>query len=317
MARRAGVIDVGSNTLHLLVAEYENGHVRPVHDLRVRAGLGAAVSAGGALGDKRIRELAREVRRFAGQARSQDADDLLLLATQAVRAADDRRAVVRALEAAARTPLHVLSPEGEAVLCLAGAGLEPLPPPPFLLADIGGGSCDLAAVVSSGVVCARSLPIGSGVLAARCLIGDPPEPAWLRGATAVIDAMLESVEFGEGSGFPEIVVTGGAGRRLRRQFGADTHAAHAELTERLLPFIERLLTEPADHWPHPLKDPERTAITRAGAVVLRSILLRWGITGWRISSFGLREGALRYHAMGHSLARLTAPGDTDRFAFEM
>jgi exopolyphosphatase/pppGpp-phosphohydrolase len=133
----------------------------------------------------------------------------------------------------------------------------------------------------------------------------------------VMDTMLQSVEFGEGSGFPEIVVTGGAGRRLRRQFGADTHAAHADPAARLLPFTERLLTEPAGRWPHPLKDPERTAITRAGAVILRAILLRWDITAWRISSYGLREGALRYHAEGHSLARLTAPGDADRFAFEM
>ena len=99
------------------------------------------------------------------QAHEQGAARVLLLATHAVRVAADRAAVVAALEVAAGAPLSVLSPECEAALCLSGAALDPLPAPPFLLADIGGGSTDLALVTAEGVVAARSLPVGSGVLA--------------------------------------------------------------------------------------------------------------------------------------------------------
>lgn len=305
MARRLAVIDVGSNTLHLLVADCDAPRVAAVHDLRLQSGLGAVVSTTGAIGDKRLKAAAVAVRRFAAQARRFGAEDMLLVATEAVRAAADRRTVIRELEAAARTRMHLLSPEQEAILCLAGAGLEPLPAPPFLLADIGGGSCDLAVVGVDGVVAARTLAIGSGVLAARCLAGDPPSRAWIEGADAVARSMVADAGFGEAATFPEIVVTGGAGRRLRRQCGLPPHAIAGSSTIRLLPRIERLLAEPAAVWHHPIQNQERAAVVRGGAVLLRALLLRWQIPAWRASSYGLREGALRLHAQGgrlHDLA---------------
>jgi exopolyphosphatase/pppGpp-phosphohydrolase len=306
MTERAAVIDVGSNTLHLLVAECDAESVRAVHDLRVRTGLGAAVAAAGAFGEAAIEQTAGVVHRFAQQSHEQGARRLLLLATHAVRAAADREAVIAALEEAAGVPLTLLSPEGEAILCLAGAGLDPLPAPPFLLADIGGGSSDLAIVDGDGVACARSLAIGSGVLAARYFAADPPTPQGVRAATEAVDALLAGVELGSWSSLPEIVVTGGAARRLRRQYGAGAHVSHADAADRLMPVIDRLLAEPARRWPHPLKGRERAQITRAGAIILRAILRRWYIGSWRVSSYGLREGALRALAHGQPFDRMTA-----------
>jgi exopolyphosphatase/guanosine-5'-triphosphate,3'-diphosphate pyrophosphatase len=310
MTQRAAVIDVGSNTLHLLVADCDAGSVHAVHDLRVRTGLGAAVAAAGAFGEAAIHQTAATVHRFAGQAQEQGAGHLLLLATHAVRVAADRGAVIAALEAAAGVPLTLLTPEGEAALCLSGAGLDPLPPPPFLLADIGGGSTDLAFVTGEGVAVARSLPIGSGVLAARYLTADPPEPECVRAAMDSVDALLVGVELDEQKEIPEIVVTGGAARRLRRQYGAAAHVTHAAPAPRLESVIDRLQDEPSDAWPHPLKSRERVQITRAGAIIFRAVLHRWYIDAWRVSSFGLREGALRYLAAGLRLDGLLAPVTT-------
>ncbi len=307
MMQRAAVIDVGSNTLHLLVADCDAETVHPVHDLRVRTGLGAAVASAGAFGDAAIDQTAANVHRFAGQAAEQGAGHLLLLATHAVRVAADRAAVIVALEEAAGTPLTLLSPEAEAALCLAGAGLDPLPSPPFLLADIGGGSTDLALVTVEGVAAARSLPIGSGVLAARYLHADPPDTDCVRAATGVVDTLLEGVDLEHSAQVPEIVVTGGAARRLRRQYGAAAHVTHAAPSARLHSVIERLLEDPSHAWPHPLKSPERVQITRAGAIILRAVLRRWYIDAWRVSSFGLREGALRYLAAGRPLDGRPAP----------
>jgi len=296
--QRYAVIDVGSNTIHLLVAECDTRQVQAVHDLRVRTPLGAAVALRGAWGVARIHEVAEIVARFAKRARRERAQSLILVATESVRAAADRAAIIAALEAGAGVPLHLLSAASEAILCLAGAGLESLPPPPFLLADIGGGSCDLAAVGPRGVLDARSLQIGSGVLAARCLAGDPPEPAWVRAADAAVEAMLDTVTFNGISALPDLIVTGGAVRRLRRQAGGP---GHLSATADLLPLLDVLLSMPAGAWPHPLKDPDRAATTRAGAVILRALLRHWEIQTWRASSYGLREGALLYHAQGRPL----------------
>jgi exopolyphosphatase/guanosine-5'-triphosphate,3'-diphosphate pyrophosphatase len=298
MAQRLAVIDIGSNTLHLLVADVTRGGVRAVHDRKVRSALGVAVTKGGVVGAERMRAIAAVVRRFANEARHLEAEDTLLIGTHAVRATGDRAAVIAALETAARTSLRLLTPEEEAALCLAGAGLEPLPPPPFLLVDIGGGSSDLAVVGQGGIVDARSLSIGSGVLAARFLMGDPPWLQQVEAADAMVRGVLWDLMCLEGESFPEMVVTGGAGRRLRRQFGVPPHAGHASPTSRLLPLIERLLQQTCAEWPHPLKDPERGEIIRAGAVILRAMLLRWDVPSWRVSSYGLREGALSLRAQG-------------------
>lgn len=307
MAERAAVIDVGSNTLHLLVADCDADAIHTVHDLRVRTGLGVAVAAAGAFGEAAIHQTEAIVRRFAQRAREQGAGRLLLLATHAVRAAADRDAVIAALENAAGVPLSLLSPEGEAALCLAGAGLDPLPPAPFLLADIGGGSSDLAVVDRGGVADACSLSIGSGTLSARYLHADPPDRACVAAADAEVDSLLAGVDLEPASGLGEIVVTGGAARRLRRQYGAGAHVLHAAPVDRLLPVIDCLLVEPAHSWPHPLKSGERAHVTRAGSIILRAVLRRWYIDSWRVSSFGLREGALRSLAQGQSLEGMLAP----------
>jgi exopolyphosphatase/guanosine-5'-triphosphate,3'-diphosphate pyrophosphatase len=304
MTMRAAVIDVGSNTLHLLVADCEAEAVHAVHDLRVRTSLGAAVAAAGAFGEEATRQTAAIVHRFARRALDQGAEHLVLVATHAVRAAADRTGVSAALESAASAPLNLLTPEGEAVLCLAGAGLDPLPSPPFLLADIGGGSSDLALVGHDGVRSARSVLIGSGVLAAGPLAGDPPARELVRAAVDTVEGLLHAIDLDQTSALPEIVVTGGAARRVRRQFGAGAHVTHAAPTERLLPVIDHLLERPSRHWPHPLKNQERAAITRGGAIILRAVLHRWYIGSWRVSSYGLREGALRFLAQGRSMAEL-------------
>jgi exopolyphosphatase/guanosine-5'-triphosphate,3'-diphosphate pyrophosphatase len=305
VVQRAAVIDVGSNTLHLLVADCTPDSVQAVHDLRLHSGIGVAAAATGYVGTAATRELAAAVHRFAQQARRYDAEHLVLVATQAVRAARDRDAVIAALEVAAGVPLILLSAAGEAELCLAGAALDPLPDPPFLIADIGGGSTDLAVIGPGGVLAARSLPIGSGVLGAGYLRGDPPSRKRGRAAFQAVESLLQDVDFGERAALPEIVVTGGAARRLRRQYGTSAHVDRPAPAVRLPPLVDRLLAEPSARWPHPLKDPERAEITRAGAVILQAILGRWYIGAWRVSSYGLREGALRYHVEGRSLIGLT------------
>jgi exopolyphosphatase/guanosine-5'-triphosphate,3'-diphosphate pyrophosphatase len=310
MTERAAVIDVGSNTLHLLVADCDADSVQAVHDLRVRTGLGVSVAAAGAFGETAIHQTAATVHRFVTQAHEQGADRVLLLATHAVRVAADRAEVVAALEEAAGVALTLLSPEGEAALCLSGAALDPLPGPPFLLADIGGGSTDLALVTAEGVTVARSLPIGSGVLAARYFTAEPPAPEDVDAAAGSVDALLAGVDLDHQTKVAEIVVTGGSARRLRRQYGAAAHVTHAASAARLQSVIDRLLKEPMSAWPHPLKSQERVQITRAGAVILRAVLRRWYIDSWRVSSFGLREGALRELAAGRPFDRLPAPVTT-------
>lgn len=293
---RAAVIDIGSNTIHLLVADCVVGRVNPIYEAHVRAGLGLAVAGGARLGSERIRAAAAIVRGYADEARRYHARDIIVVGTHAVRVASDRAAFVGAIEREAGVKVLVLTSEQEAVLCVAGAALGPLPPPPFLFADIGGGSSDLAAVGSRGVERAASLPVGSGVLAARDLAGDPPAASRIDETVAMVRDRLAALEPLGLAGGPELVVTGGAARRLRRQAGGDRRAALP--AGALHDLVGRLLRVPSAGWPRRPVTPERAAFIRAGGVILREIAVRWHVAMWRVSGYGLRDGALARWASG-------------------
>ena len=313
-AGRAAVIDIGSNTVHLLVAESDAGQLKPVRDATVRTALGVAVAASGAAGTAGTAVVADAVKRLAAAARDDGAGEVLLLGTHAVRAATDRSALTAAVEAAAGALLRVLTPDQEARLCLAGAALGALPPPPFLLADIGGGSCDLVIVDADGVQATASVACGSGVLASRYLASDPPPAEQVQAADGAVRDELAHVLVDRPHTFPAVVATGGAARRLSRQAGEMAQTAD------LLRVIDRVLHEPRARWPRPVSDRDRAAITRAGAVILRAVVKYWHVPRWQVSSHGLREGALWYRARGWDLDTVPEspvsptrlPGGTDR-----
>jgi exopolyphosphatase/pppGpp-phosphohydrolase len=296
---QAAVIDIGSNTIHLLVANCPAGRIQPIHDRSVRSGLGIAVADGAPLGSDRIQAVASVVRVLAAEAREHRAREVTVLGTHAVRAAPDRDALLRVIERDAGVVVHVLSPEQEAVLCVAGAALGPLPSPPFLCVDIGGGSCDLAAVDASGVSSVVSLPVGSGVLAARDLGGDPPQAAQAVRAAGALRDLCDAAGFPGYPEFVETVATGGAARRLRRQVQAEPDAV-ALPTSLLLDTIRLLLREPSAEWPHAVR-PDRAPLVRAGGIIAEAIVVRWRVARWRVSAYGLREGALARRARGLSL----------------
>jgi len=295
---RAAVIDIGSNTIHLLVADCSAGPMRQICDRHVRAGLGIAVADGAPLGSERIREVASIVREFAAEARDRHALDVIVFGTHAVRAAPDRAFLIEAIEREAMVAVQVLSPEQEAILCVAGASLGPLPSPPFLCADIGGGSCDLAAVLVSGVCGVVSVSIGSGVLAAQDLGGDPPPASQVDQTAAMLDELFAATGFADQPGFSEMVVTGGAARQLRRQIPVEPSTA-ALPASALFETVQRLLPASSAGWPCTVS-PERAALVRAGGMILRAIMVRWRVSRWRVSPYGAREGALVYRARGLS-----------------
>jgi exopolyphosphatase/guanosine-5'-triphosphate,3'-diphosphate pyrophosphatase len=295
-SRRAAVIDIGSNTIHLLVADCLPDRIRPIRRRRVRARLGIAVADTGALGGRRIRAATSVVQAFAVEARAARAREVLVLGTHAVRAATDRGALAQAVEAATGLTVHVLNPEQEAQLCLAGAELGPLPPPPFLSVDIGGGSCDVSAVEAAGIRGVVSVAVGSGVLAARDLDGDPPSRIQLDRTAARLMTLFRARHLPGEPEFTEVVATGGAARRLQRQLIGE-HGAGPAWTSDLLELAGWLLRMPSSLWPHPVK-PGRAATARAGGLILQTIAIRWQVARWRISPFGLREGALARWARG-------------------
>jgi exopolyphosphatase/guanosine-5'-triphosphate,3'-diphosphate pyrophosphatase len=305
---RAAVIDIGSNTIHVLVADCDRGRIWPVYADRVRARLGLWVADETPLGAERIAAVASIVRRFAGEARHYGARDIIVFGTHAVRVAPDRLPLIAAIEQEAGVAVRVLSPAEEVELCVAGAGLGPVPRAPFVCADVGGGSCDVAAVGQLGVAATASIAVGSGVMAERDLAGDPPARAEVDRVVEKLRRMLSGLELGAPE-FPELVATGGAVRRLRRQFGADRRAPLPAAT--LRETVGRLLRTPSAAWPRKVT-PDRAALIRAGGLIVQEIVARWRVSLWRVSHYGLREGALALRARDMSVGAAPLRGTEER-----
>src|SRR6266581_586752 len=112
--KRIAVIDVGSNTIHLLVADSDATTLSCVDDQSTRLQLGAEVARDGSFDPRKMHAAVEVVARYVNRARTAEAAELHLLGTAAVRAAANRVELIDKLTAATGIRLQVLSAEEEA-----------------------------------------------------------------------------------------------------------------------------------------------------------------------------------------------------------
>ena len=204
---RVAVIDQGTNSIRLLVAEPrgaeggvgeggvggEPGFVEIARDLVITR-LGERVDATGRLDPRALERTIDVLARYCRRARALGAEVVHVAATSAVRdAGDSREAYAAAVREQAGSDLEVLTGEQEAALSFLGAtaGLDPVDGP-FLVLDIGGGSTELVTGARPGrAEHMVSTQMGSVRLTERHLRHDPPAPDELAAVEAEVRAVLE------------------------------------------------------------------------------------------------------------------------------
>ena len=173
---RLGVVDVGSNTVHLLVVDaYRGARPLPAYahkvELRLSEGMGKDGRVGDALADRLVRFVA-ECRAIADE---QGVEDLIGFATSALREAPNGDEVLTRVAEKTGVDLGVLSGTDEARLTfLAVRRWFGWSSGRLLLVDIGGGSLELASGLDEDPDVAVSLPLGAGRVTRDRLPGDPP-----------------------------------------------------------------------------------------------------------------------------------------------
>lgn len=225
---RLGVLDIGSNTVHLLLVDAHWGATpTPVTSERWTLKLAELIGPDGALGEIGAAQVEQAVAAAAVQAAAAGCDELVAFATSAIRDATDSDAVLARLVAAAGVPVTVLSGTDEARLTfLAARRWFGWSAGNLLVLDIGGGSLEIAGGIDEQPTLAVSLPLGAGRLhrswfAARAATRPP-------GALAVAElrdyaaAQLESVRshVAEAGPFERVVGTSKTFRTLARLAGA-------------------------------------------------------------------------------------------------
>jgi exopolyphosphatase/guanosine-5'-triphosphate,3'-diphosphate pyrophosphatase len=278
------VVDVGSNTVRLLVARREGSQLVALDEGREHLFLGEDVERDGRLSAARIEEAAECVAGFVHSARGLNASAVEVIVTAPGRQGANGDELVRALVAAGGAPVRVLSADEEGELAFAGAiDAARFQPGSVAVVDVGGGSTEVVVgTVDGGPAWSRSLDIGAVRLTARFLADDPPGKRALAAAGDEVERHLD----GFAPPLPQAALAaGGTARGLRKLVGRELDAGDFDAA--LLILAKR----PAAKTAKMFGLHERRARTlAAGALVLAALQERLGVP-LQVSRAGLREGA--------------------------
>jgi exopolyphosphatase/guanosine-5'-triphosphate,3'-diphosphate pyrophosphatase len=282
---RCACIDIGSNTTRLLVADVAQGRLEAVVQQRSFTRIGRAIAADGVIPAELIEAVADVVARQREVAAVAGAEQLRVVATAAIRRAENRDELLTALRERAAVEVAVVPGDDEARLAFAGATgtLDTPPEGTIAVVDVGGMSTEIAVgTIAGGVSWARSYAIGSSALAAGCL-RDPPSPDDVAQIRAVARAAFAAAPIPPAD---HAIAVGGSAASVPTLVGPVLDAAT------LARVLGVLTSAPAEEVArlHDLA-PERTQLLPAGILVLGAAAERLG-RPLRIGRGGLREGVI-------------------------
>lgn len=303
---RLGVLDVGSNTVHLLVVDAHLGaHPWPARSEKSALRLAERIDADGQLSQDGADALVKAVHEAAESARRLETEDLLAFATSAVRHATNAPDVLDRVRKETGVHLRVLSGEAEARMTfLAVRRWYGWSAGRLLVLDIGGGSLEIAAGIDEEPDIALSTPLGAGRLTRRFLSGAqaedrPPTAQEIEEVQEYVDHALDpAVEKLVSGGWDRAVATSKTFRTLARLAGAaparagqwaERRFTHDGLRQ-VLGFI-RLIP------PSKLAELDGVSSGRAhqllaGAIVAESAMRHLAIERLDMCPWALREGVI-------------------------
>ena len=172
---RRAVIDVGTNSIKLLVADVAGRDVQPVHEESRQTRLGRGFYETHRLQLEPVAHSANAVADFARIARKQGAAAVRVIATSAARDAVNPDDLISAIEAAAKLKVEIISGNQEAEWAFQGVTTDPeLARTPLLLLDVGGGSTEFILGRGEHKHFAHSFSLGTVRLLEKFPHGDPP-----------------------------------------------------------------------------------------------------------------------------------------------
>ncbi|MEV4773868.1 Ppx/GppA phosphatase family protein [Microbacterium sp. LWH12-1.2] len=299
---RLGVLDIGSNTVHLLAADVRPGG-RPLAKTSDRTVLRLMryLTPDGAITEEGVLALIAAVTQARAVAEAERVDALLATATSAVREALNGDDVIARIEAALGQPLQVLDGETEAELTfLAVRRWFGWSAGQLLLLDIGGGSLEIAAGAEEVPAAAASVPLGAGRMTVEFLPNDPPGEDDVERLREHAAATLAPIlpRFAALPKPDHVVGSSKAIRSLARLVGYPAPGWSGS-DRMLLPrtalgsWIPRLARLPASARQElPGITPDRTFQIVAAAVSLHTTMRALDLDELEVSPWALREGVL-------------------------
>ena len=281
--------DIGSNTIHLLIAEIgKKGLTRKINESEWLS-LGQSVSHDGVISTQLQEQLIQSLQNFKASAKLAHAESLYVFATEAVRRAKNHKETLKQIKKETGLTIDVVSGEREAELGMKGALLDCRPNQPFLFAETGGGSVQLALCDQSRILAERSLGIGTGILIDKAKLSHPSKMGSVATATSVIESSFSSLIGFDGAHL--MIGSGGVARGLWRALHPDGHRILHRKEIDFLAWSVQKLTLAQICARFQVKEKRATTLL-PGALIFSSIMNRFDMEWMTVSQFGVREAAI-------------------------
>lgn len=291
-------IDIGSNTIHVVVARCKPDDLDIVEDEVELVRIGESVNASGEISPEKRDAAIATLRQYKELAQQHDAEEVLVVATEAIRKASNSAEFLEDVQRETGLQVQLINGDVEAVLTFYGATYEQLKEPgaPAQLSvmDLGGGSTELVMSQNMHISWRTSVPIGSGWLHDRYLSSNPPTADDLDTAQTFLRTYLQGMRIKQQPA--SLIVTGGSANSLlflaQKAFRLDKSSSR--LTYDDLAHCEGLLEAlPAEEISQRYEQPlGRARILPAGALIIREVMSRLNLREITVSPHGIREGVL-------------------------
>jgi exopolyphosphatase/guanosine-5'-triphosphate,3'-diphosphate pyrophosphatase len=306
---RRAVIDVGTNSIKLLVADILGRDVHPVHEESRQTRLGGGFYENRRLQPEPVAHSANAVADFGQIARQQGARTVRVIATSAARDAVNPEDLISAIEAAAKLKVEIISGDQEAEWAFRGVTTDPeLAQAPLLLLDAGGGSTEFILGRGEHKHFARSYPLGTVRLLEKFPHSDPPARRELNACRDWLKHFLRqevrpelepALRHESRSRKILLVGTGGTTSILARMEAQLGHYDRERMEATRLS-LDRMQAHRRRLWVLPLAERKeivglpksRADVILTGILIYEMVMAEFGFTQLRISTRGLRFAAV-------------------------
>ncbi|MFN8160596.1 MAG: Ppx/GppA phosphatase family protein [Solirubrobacterales bacterium] len=296
---RIAVIDVGTNTTRLLVADVREGEIAEIERHSRVTRLGRGVDLSGKLSSEGIEAVCETVARYTARYQELGAERVRAIATSAVRDAANGEAFVAELRERFALSPQVLEGTEEARLTYTGATWGRPPGPSTLVVDIGGGSTELIVGTGGEISFATSLQIGVVRQTERHIVSDPPTAAELDALAGNVEGVIGEAlsDHPEAQAIAAIGVAGTSTQLAAMDLGLDPYDparvhGHVLSLAAIQRMLARLSTVPlAERRRIVGLDPDRAPTIVAGVVILIEVLRAFELEEVTVSEHDLLYGA--------------------------
>jgi exopolyphosphatase/guanosine-5'-triphosphate,3'-diphosphate pyrophosphatase len=294
--KRVAVIDVGTNSTRLLVADVEDGKVSPLERRSTVTRLGRGVDLSGHLASEAIEDVCGAISGYVGILEELGAETVDTIATSAVRDADNGSAFIAELRERFALSARVLGGEEEARLTYLGATSESPPSEPTLVVDIGGGSTELIVGIGAEISFHDSLQAGVVRHSERCIASDPPTAGELEALATDVRGLIET-SVGSGIAATHGIAVAGTPTSLAaielelEPYNPSRVHGHALALSSIQRMLSRLASVPlSERVEIPGLHPDRAPTIVAGVVILVEVMRAFELEEITVSEHDILYG---------------------------